>query len=253
MKPSEAGRSYVRKVQEDTRRYAEHQASMVQKLEKLVASLGAERAALLVEVKALRTALEDREREQSRLSRQMAEFVDENKRLSNEYVQVERQSSSLASLYTASFQLHGSLERDEVLTAIQEIVSGLIGCEELAVFTADESGERLLRVSSFGLDEGRLTSVPLGTGVIGRTAATGERYVRNGNAPDPAATGEEGDLTTCIPLRVDGKVTGAIALFRLLSHKPGLEEADHELFDLLGTQAATALYCAELHARAAQG
>ncbi len=88
---------------------------------------------------------------------------------------------------------------------------------------------------------------------IGRTAATGERYVRNGNAPDPAATSEEGDLTACIPLRVDGKVTGAIALFRLLSHKPGLEEADHELFDLLGTQAATALYCAELHARAAQG
>jgi len=43
-----------------------------------------------------------------------------------------------------------------------------------------------------------------------------------------------------------------IALFTLLAHKPGLADVDRELFELLGTQAATALYCADLHAEAAR-
>jgi hypothetical protein len=52
-------------------------------------------------------------------------------------------------------------------------------------------------------------------------------------------------------------VTGAIALFRLLPQKPALEDVDHELFELLATHAATALYCTRLHqgvrARAEEG
>ena len=37
-----------------------------------------------------------------------------------------------------------------------------------------------------------------------------------------------------------------IAIHRLLAHKAGLEPLDHELFDLLATHAATALYCTSL-------
>jgi hypothetical protein len=44
-------------------------------------------------------------------------------------------------------------------------------------------------------------------------------------------------------------VTGAIALFRLLPQKAGFQAVDRELFDLLATHAATALYCSGLHAR----
>jgi hypothetical protein len=43
-------------------------------------------------------------------------------------------------------------------------------------------------------------------------------------------------------------VTGLIALFRLLSHKPSFEAVDREIFDLLASQAAIALYCTRLHA-----
>ena len=41
-------------------------------------------------------------------------------------------------------------------------------------------------------------------------------------------------------------MTGFIAIYRLLSHKTALEPLDHELFDLLATHAATALYCTSL-------
>ena len=54
-------------------------------------------------------------------------------------------------------------------------------------------------------------------------------------------------LVACIPLKLDNDVTGLIAIFSLLPHKPGLEALDHELFDLLATHAATALYCTSLH------
>jgi GAF domain-containing protein len=47
---------------------------------------------------------------------------------------------------------------------------------------------------------------------------------------------------------LDGRVIGAIALFRLLSHKSELADIDREIFDLLATQAGSALYCSRLRA-----
>jgi GAF domain-containing protein len=63
----------------------------------------------------------------------------------------------------------------------------------------------------------------------------------------------DADVTACIPLRLDGVVTGAIVVYRLLPHKPGLEEIDFELFDLLALHAATALRFTQLAAEARGG
>jgi hypothetical protein len=46
---------------------------------------------------------------------------------------------------------------------------------------------------------------------------------------------------------VGDRVTGVIAIYRLLSHKPELESLDHELFTLLSTHAGTALFASRLH------
>jgi hypothetical protein len=55
-------------------------------------------------------------------------------------------------------------------------------------------------------------------------------------------------------LTLDGRVTGAIAIFKLLPQKAGIEDLDREIFELLATHAATALYCTGLHAKlAAEG
>jgi hypothetical protein len=64
---------------------------------------------------------------------------------------------------------------------------------------------------------------------------------------------DESNLVACIPLNLGGEVTGAIAVFSLLSHKAGFEDLDYELFDLLATHAGTALYCTELHATRGAG
>ena len=49
-------------------------------------------------------------------------------------------------------------------------------------------------------------------------------------------------VTACIPLNVDGEITGIIVLFRLLSHKVALEPADIELLEVLSQHVGTALY-----------
>ena len=86
--------------------------------------------------------------------------------------------------------------------------------------------------------------------MIGRTAGTGESYLRN---KDAEAANEkyghnEDTLTTCVPLKLNGRVTGVIAIFRLLQQKKGFEQIDHELLNLLAEQSAMALYCTQLHA-----
>ena len=42
------------------------------------------------------------------------------------------------------------------------------------------------------------------------------------------------------------KVLGVIAIYSLLTQKDGFTDVDHELFELLGSHAATALYSAKL-------
>ena len=103
-------------------------------------------------------------------------------------------------------------------------------------------------VASFGFSPESCPSVRVGSGRIGRAVQTGEIFVAEPAGASEGVTLEE-RLTACIPLVLDGKVTGAIAIFRLLPQKAGIEDVDRELFDLLATHAATALYCTSVHAR----
>ena len=125
-------------------------------------------------------------------------------------------------------------------------MANLIGSEELAIFEREPGSAELSLVASFGVDEAPLRHIAVGRGLIGRAAATGEVYV-HGEGDAGVAVPAEAQVTACIPLSLDGQVTAVIAIFRLLSHKPALAAADRELFDLLASQAAVALYCTRLH------
>jgi nitrate/nitrite-specific signal transduction histidine kinase len=249
MKETEQERGgYVRKVREETQRYTHDLLAENERLRVQVASLKGERLHL---TRRLAEALEERasrERNEHHLETRLAAAEQESRRYSERYVEIEQQNSDLANLYVASYRLHGTMERQEVLDVIQEIVSALVGSEEMAVFEMDPDDSRLRLVTSTGIEAERFRAVSMGSGLIGTVARTGEAYVADGEGPDGGRP-EEVELTACFPLKLDGRVTGAIALFRLLPQKPGLQPLDMELFDLLGTHAATALYATGLHAR----
>lgn len=181
--------------------------------------------------------------ENYRLSRRVTDLVteleDQNRRFAERYVEVEEQNTKLANLYVASYQLNGTLDRERVIASIKEIVINLIGCEELAIWELDPAFDALTLIGSFGIDEAKWSAVPLGSGTVGNVALMGEPFVAGETGPH--------DLVACIPLKLDERVVGAIGLFSLLPQKSGLESLDHELFDLLASHAASALYCTGIY------
>ena len=174
--------------------------------------------------------------ERDRLRARASELEAENQRLSDEYVAAQERSTQLTQLYVALERLHGAPSRAEALAAIQEIVINLVGSEELAVF--ERRGGSLELVHAFGVAPRTLDGLDLAEGAIARAAAAGRAYVAGRETPP--GPGEE-DLTAAIPLRAWDEVQGVLAIFRLLGHKPGLDEADHAVFDLLSTHAGVAL------------
>jgi hypothetical protein len=183
------------------------------------------------------------------LQRQLSEAEGESRSFAQQFAEVEERNMNLANLYVSSYQLHGTLDRGAVLDSIKEILINLIGCEELAVFELSEDQTSLDLVTSFGIDEEQYRRISVSDHVLGKLVCTGGTYI-GGAAASPEETAS---VTACLPLKLDGRVTGAIVLFSLLPHKPGLRELDFELFDLLGTHAATALYCTGLHGRVLAG
>jgi hypothetical protein len=243
---------YALKVHEGTQRFAHDLLAENEKLRALAASLQSEKLLAEEQMLAGREELDRHKREQLRLERELAEIESENRRFSRQYVEVEQQNSNLVNLYVASYRLHGTLDRQEVLEIVQEIIANLVGSEQMAVFELAPESSALSLVMSSGIEPGPYRSVPVGSGLIGRVAQTGEVYLAT---EDRGETGrpEEADLTACVPLNLDGRVTGVLAVFRLLPQKTGIEDLDRELFDLLATHAAMALYCTALHARLGAG
>jgi GAF domain-containing protein len=265
--------AYAQKIIEDTQRYARDLLVENDRLRGLVATLEGQRVRLeervgnteelLNEMDLLREYVamleRDKRRLQDHLSTAQVELQahrsarDELDRLRSEarqesgrhldrYADVLARIAELARLHEACNRLHGTRERSRVLAVIQEIVAHLIGSEELLVYERTPDGTSLRLTAAFGIDPKGHEAVPLGTGRIGRAAASGKPDIGPGVAdPDSAA---ERHLTACIPLKLDDQVTGLLAVFRLLPRKPAFEPVDHALFDMLAVHAATALCCA---------
>ena len=158
----------------------------------------------------------------------------DNRRLSQELVQAEQQRQELLNLYVASRRLQVSLDRADVLAGIQEIVINLIGSEELGVFEVSEDRQSLCLISAFGLEGDAWERIPLGRGPIGEAVSRGEAVMDG----QPNAS----HLTAVVPLKVDGNLIGALAVFRLRPQKGALSANDRDLFELLASHGAVALH-----------
>jgi hypothetical protein len=199
------------------------------------------------------TAERDTAREEARVARaerdrvkaRLDELEAEHRRISDEYVTVIQQTTDVARLYVTLERIHGGLGREDTIAAIHEVVVNIVGSEEYGLY--ERRGERLELVHAFGLDRERWGSFEAGKGAVGRSARTGTVYVA-GREGVPAP--EEADLSAVVPLRMGSQVPGVLVIFRLLGHKPVLDEQDQALFDLLAAHAGIAL---QLRAGAAEG
>jgi len=202
---------------------ADRQSSLVADLQRRIAELEQEKAAILEHIRRVE---------------------EENDDFASRYVEVEEANNMLANLYIASFQLHATLDFQEVLQNIVEIVINLIGAEEFAVLLLDDKSGRLEAVAGEGVDLGEVPKVAVGEGIIGAAVAAGENIC--------VATIEAGrrDLhapMVCIPLKIKDAAVGAIVIYKLLVHKRQFTSVDHELFALLAGHAATAICSSRIY------
>lgn len=177
---------------------------------------------------------------ETRLSEVEAENVDFVQR----YIDVEEQNNNLANLYVASYQLHSTLDYEEVLQIILEIIINLIGGEIFAIYLLDEKANSLNPEASEGVSISEIPQVQLGEGVIGTAVKTNESYF-NEDPPDDLKDLFM-DPLVCIPLTIKDDVIGTIVLFRLLQQKVTFAPVDFELFTLLAGHAATAIFSSRL-------
>jgi nitrate/nitrite-specific signal transduction histidine kinase len=177
---------------------------------------------------------------------QLRSVENENQQFAEQYLEIEEENNNLANLYVASYQLHSTLDPNEVLKVILEIVINLIGAERFCVYVCREPGDTLEPVAAEGGNVSEFPLVALGRGPIGESVESGE-VMTSGSSE---SVGDDvGQPVVCIPLRVEDKPIGAIAIHRLLSQKDGFTALDHELFTLLAGHAATAIFASRLYAQ----
>lgn len=224
---SDTQRPFIEKVAQDTRDYVQSLLDEVQRLSRGVAELQVE--------------IQTRDEREMKLSQRMAAVEAESRQFATRYAEVEQQNANLANLYVASYQLHGTRDRERVVAAIKEIVINLIGSEQLIVWET-EGDDELRHVGSFGVDPFEWGDVAADDdSVIALCLRTRTRFIAGESPVRP--TGREKKLTACIPLMLDDHVAGMLAVFELLPQKDGLAPVDYELFELLASHAASALYC----------
>lgn len=191
--------------------------------------------------------------ENLQLAERLAAVEQERDALRRDFAELEQRHNDLASLYVAADQLHGTFDEKAVVTAIEEIVINLIGCEQFGVFDLDPASGQMRLIRSFGLPRHIKETLDASQGILGRAVATGEVIL---TSPANAASllAHERGLTACVPLMVSSRVSGAILLFELLPQKSGrLAPVDTELLALLAAQAGAAVHASRALARSERG
>jgi len=177
------------------------------------------------------------------LENRFGEMEKENQDFANRYVEIQTQNDNLLNLYVSSYQLHSTLDPNEVVRVIQEIILNLIGAEEYFICMLDQKSGLPLIIAGEG-PNGTLREEKLDRPdpVLLRVLTEKKPFYR-----------AEGELTphlACTPLKVKEDVVGAISIRKLMEQKQGsLTAIDHELLGLLADHAATALLSSDLYHR----
>jgi len=188
------------------------------------------------------------EEENRRLMERYREVELENKDFAEKYLEVEQENNNLANLYVASYQLHSTLDFNEVLKTVLEIIMNLVGAERFTVMLLDEKTSRLTAVATEGIEIEDVPEIAIGDGLIGQVAQSGDSYFMEEDIS--RVTGD--DLTkpmVCIPLSIKEHVIGVIVIYTLLVQKEKFSEVDYELFSMLAGHAATAIFSSRLYSQ----
>ena len=224
-----------RGIEEDVLRHNEQLRKRVDELRRDLASAEA----------LLASTHESTQKDRERL-RKKAELLEaENRDFAQRYVELEDHSTSLTSLYAATFQLHSSPDPDAVVRAIVDIAVNLIGASEFILYLADEAkGDFTVAAREGDLPpEGPRHAAlddPVEKAVVEMKRTV---FLEETSPPPPGPPA----ASRRAPLFFPDRLVGALTNNALHSHKASFSQLDRELFDLLGEQAALAMVSSQAY------
>lgn len=151
-------------------------------------------------------------------------------------------------LEAARRRLRESVSEADALEGIREVVTNLLGCEEIGIFVIENDGHSEL-LWSFGIDKRRhgtlesfkefaLDLVMRGEVQVVEVSSEGRDYC--GNPPSRAF----------VPISLNGRTVAVLVLLRLLPQKLGFDEADIKIVKLISAEAGRSLFPRKARANA---
>lgn len=138
-------------------------------------------------------------------------------------------------------RLRESTDQSDACEAIREIVSNLLGCEEMALFQLDRKQGRFSLIWSFGIEARtfHLPKVFVESALPG--VMDGDAYIDDGLS-DAEMGGHGEKASAFVPIKYRGETAGVLALLRLLPQKGKIDELDRGLFEVLSREAGKPLF-----------
>lgn len=187
------------------------------------------------------------ESEKEELLNRFKEVEASSTTFSERFQEIEMEVGNLANLLVASRQLHSSTSARGVMRRIKEVLAQLVGAERYAIYFVSNDRSALVPIASEGLNGEELVNCGTKGGPLGEVFSSGRSLIVEDADPSRGTLSEP---PAVVPLSVDEKTVGVIAVYSTLAQKTRFDTVDHELFNLLGTQAAWALVSATLFAAA---
>ncbi len=220
-----------------------------QQLRTELARLQADNAKLLSQVasgdaiRELLKAIDALEQERSQLVDRARELERVSEQQRDRYFEMEGELNDLASLYIASFQLHGTLSLQRVMDHISDMLYQFVGAKAFVIYLVQADEALAVPVSWARVEEELLKPEPVGGGVVGDVCLTGVPFIKR----DAASGGTLESPLAAVPLLAEGQAVGVISVIELFQQKQTWASVDEELFRLLATHACTALIAANLY------
>ncbi len=177
------------------------------------------------------------------------------------YQEMEARAAELATLNEVSVTINSSLDLSNVLDLIMNKVVDLLDVEAASLLLVDEETDDLVfEVALRGTDHQLLAGLrlPMGVGIVGQVAQTGETLIVNDVRSDPRwnphvdeDTGFVTHSILCVPMISREKVIGVI---EVINHRDGspFTEGEASLLTGFAAQAAVAIENARLYTQTDQ-
>jgi hypothetical protein len=198
-------------------------------------------------IRELSRKIEHLEREKAELLSRFRRVEAQSSTVAARVEEVELEFANLANLFVASNQIHSSLSPRGVTRRIKEVLAQIVGAERYSMYLVNPEGTELVPIASEGVPGNDLLPVRVAGTRVGQVFRSGSAYVNEEIDP---SQGTLDDPAAIIPLTVDDRIVGIIAIFSTLSQKERFDTVDFELFKLLGQHAAAALISASLFVQA---